>query len=121
MRFPFLNKRPSSAKFRILRGLRASETGAKRDKKTVDFLCEQVVGKEKGFVACPERASSQLSFVFDWEHQSESHVYFRISNVLEGSNSKTVTTFFRKLFEVLEISSLVKLGNFSSSNTNALS
>ena len=41
------------------------KTGAKRDEKTVDFLCEQVIGKEKGFVACPDKASSQPPFVFD--------------------------------------------------------
>ena len=81
---------------------------------------EQVVGSGKGLVACPESGSPQLPFVFVWDHQNESHVYFRISNVLKEPNSLAVTTFFQKLFGVLEISSLRILGISSSSNRNAL-
>ena len=120
MRFPFLNKRPSPVKFLIFGGLRASENRSKRDENTVDFFSEQVIGKEKGLVACPESAGPQLQFVFGGEHQNESQVYFRISNVLKVSNCKTVTTFFQKLFKVCEVSSLVMFGNSSSSNRNAL-
>ena len=89
-------------------------------KKRLIFPSEQVVGRGKGFVACPESASPQLPFVFGGDHQNESHVYFRNSNVLNVPNNKTVTSFFQKLFKVLEISSLVKLGISSSSNRNAL-
>ena len=71
-------------------------------------------------MACPESASLQLSFVFGREHQNDSHVYFRISNVLEVANGNTVTTFVQRFFEVVETPSLVMLGILSSSNTNSL-
>ena len=71
-------------------------------------------------MAGPESAGLQLPFVFGREHQNDSHVYFRISNVLEVANGKVVPTFFHTFFEVAGTSSHVKLGISGSSNTNAL-
>ena len=96
------------------------KTGPNAMKIRLIFLSEQVVGRGKDLVACPESASPQLMFVFGGDHQNESHVYFIISNVLKEPNCLAVTTCFQKLLGVLEISSLRSLGNSSSSNRNAL-
>ena len=96
------------------------KTGPNPMKIRLIFLPEQVIGSGKGLVACPESGSPQLPFVFVGDHQNESHVYFRISNVLKEPNCLAVTTSENKLFGVLQISSLRILGNSSSSNRNAL-
>ena len=86
------------------------KTGPNAMKIRLIFLSEQVVGRGKDLMACPESASPQLMFVLGGDHHNESHVYFRISNVLNVPNSKTVNTFFQKLSEIFEISRLLKLG-----------
>ena len=87
---------------------------------TVDFPPEKVVGKVKDSTACPESASPQLSFVFCREHQNESHVFFRTSNVLEVPNSKAVPNFFQQVSDVHKTLSLVTFGISGRSNRNAL-
>ena len=120
MRFPFLNRLPSSAKFCGFCVCVLHKPVQIVEENTVDFPSEQVIGKPEGLVACPENESPLLLFVLRREHQNESHVFFQNFNVLEVSNSKAVPIFFRTLFEVFETSSHVTLGISSSSNTSAL-